>query len=111
MRLLTTLSRRILLTICLVFAACATQPTGREDLLDFLSDGVTRRDYALLKLGEPSAKYESSRILAYRLRKDEEGYVLITRRDNWYGVQYSLILVFDDQGILNNHALVQVGSP
>jgi len=97
--------------VCITLAACSTQPIGRKDLLEFLSDGVTRRDEALLKLGEPSAKYESSRILAYRLRKDEVGYVLLAHRDNWYGVQYSLILVFDDQGILNRHALVQVNSP
>ncbi|MDN0084653.1 hypothetical protein QU487_18115 [Crenobacter sp. SG2305] len=97
--------------ICLALAACAIQPTGRKDLLDFLSDGVTRRDDALLKLGEPSAKYESSRILAFRLRKDETGYVLLALRNNWHGVQYSLILVFDDQGVLRQHALVEVSPP
>lgn len=102
---------RGILVICIALTACSTQPIGRKDLLDFLSDGVTRRDEAMLKLGEPSAKYEASRILAYRLRKDGAGYVILASRDNWHGVQYSLILVFDDLGVLNRHALVQVDAP
>jgi len=79
--------------------------------LDFLSDGVTRRLDVQAKLGEPSSRYESSRILAYRLRTDEGGYALVTKREDWDGVRYSLILVFDADGILRRHALVEVHSP
>jgi hypothetical protein len=109
MNLIASLSRRMLLTLCLVLAACATSPPiGKKDLLNFLSDGVTRRDDVLLKLGEPSTTYESMRILAYRLRKDEAGYVLVNFRTAWSAASYSLILVFDDQGVLRQHALVEV---
>ena len=96
-----------LLIIVLGLAACAT-PVGRKDLLEFLADGVTRRDDVRLKLGEPSAQYEGARILAYRLATDDGGYVLVGQRDNWLGVQYSLILVFDDEAVLRRHSLVAV---
>lgn len=108
MHLISSLPRQMLLTICLILAACAAQPIGQKDLLEFLNDGVTRRDDALLKLGEPTATYESSKILAYRLRKDEAGYVLLAHQENWRSAEYSLILVFDAQGVLQRHALVQV---
>lgn len=102
---------RCLLIAFVVLAGCATAPVGQKDLLDFLNDGVTHREDVQLKLGEPSALYENSRILAYRLRKDEGGFVIVWRRDNWYGVQYNLILVFDTAGILKRHSIVEVRSP
>jgi hypothetical protein len=103
--------RRSIVVVCLVFAACATAPVGRRDLLDFLDDGATLREDVHLHLGEPSARYEGSRIYAYRLAKDEAGYVIVGRRDNWAGVQYNLMLVFDGGGVLRRHSLVEVRSP
>lgn len=96
---------------CMALLACATTPMGREDLLDFLKDGKTRREDVQLQLGEPSAQYEESRILAYRLSKDEAGYVLVGHRDNWLGVQYNLMLEFDADGVLRRHSLVAIRSP
>ncbi|MDP2240976.1 MAG: hypothetical protein Q8K18_12550 [Burkholderiales bacterium] len=96
---------------CLVLTACATEPVGRKDLLTFLNDGVSRREEVFLKLGEPSAQYEGSRILAYRLRKDAGGHILVGRRDNWAGVHYNLMLVFDADGVLIRHSVVEVRSP
>lgn len=104
-------ARRLLAAICLFLVACATTPVGNKNLLDFLNDGVTRREDVHLKLGEPSAQYESSRILAYRLAKDEGGYVLVGRRDDWHGVRYNLILVFDADGVLRRHSVVEVRAP
>ena len=103
--------RRCIVVLCLALAACASAPTGRKDLLDFLNDGVTRREDVHLNLGEPSARYEGSRIFAYRLVKDEAGYVIVGRRDTWYGVQYNLMLVFDGEGVLRRHSLVEIRSP
>lgn len=94
-----------------MLVACATAPIGRKDLLDFLNDGVTLRDDVRLNLGEPSAEYEGSRVLAYRLRKTDTGYVLVGRRDAWYGVQYNLMLVFDGDGVLRRHSMVEIRSP
>jgi hypothetical protein len=106
--LLSTVARNLLAIVLLVLAGCALEPLGHKDLLDFLSDGVTRREDVQLKLGEPSSRYGSSKILAYRLRSDEWGYVLVRRRDNWECVTYSLILVFAANGVLRRHSLVEV---
>lgn len=99
------------LTICLMLAACATEPVGHKNLLEFLTDGVTRRDDILGELGVPSARYERSQILAYRLRKDEDRYVLVGRSRGWYGVHYSLVFVFDEDGVLRRHSVVEVRPP
>lgn len=50
---------------------------GQRDLLDFLEDGRTTREDALLALGDPSASYETGRILTYRLARDDGGYFLV----------------------------------
>lgn len=97
--------------ICLFLAACASAPVGDKSLLDFLNDGVTRREDVYLKLGEPTAQFDASRIVAYRLAHDEGGYSLVGRRADWRGVRYNLVLVFDTGGVLRRHALVEVRSP
>jgi hypothetical protein len=94
-----------------VLAGCATAPVGRQDLLDFLADGVTRREDVQLKLGEPSGQYEEARIVAYRLSRDEAGYILVGHRNDWHGVQYNLMLVFDAEGVLRRHSIVEVRAP
>lgn len=93
--------------VLFALAGCAANPRGEADLLGFLQDGATRREDVYLRLGEPNAHYESGRILAYRLAKDEGGLYLITAVD-WPPKSYSLILVFDPQGLLSRHSLVQV---
>lgn len=94
-----------------LIAGCASTPAGRGDLLDFIADGRTRREELLLKFGEPSASFEDARIVAYRLRRDDGGYLLSRWRENWAGVHYSLVLVFDAGGLLQRHALVTVNPP
>lgn len=95
----------------LQLAGCARPPAARKDLLEFLHDGSTTREQVELALGEPSARFEHSRVLAYRLKKDQAGYVLLPRRDNWASVQYDLMLLFDASGVLQRHSLVEVRSP
>jgi hypothetical protein len=104
-------SLRVVVLICVFLSACATAPVGRKDLLDFLDAGVTRRDDVQLQLGEPAAQYDGQRVLAYRLVKDDAGYVIVGQRNNWLGVQYNLMLVFDADGILRRHSLVLIRSP
>ncbi len=99
-----------LLTVICILTGCATPPLGHKDLLDFLNDGITRAEEAQHKLGQPTGRYEDSRILTYRLGKDEGGYFLVGTRD-WSEAQYSLVLVFDADGILRRHALIKVRSP
>jgi len=100
--------RQLSLALCVALASCAAKPTGRADLFDFLNDGTTRRDDVYLKLGEPSAKYEDSTIFAYRLVKDQGGYVLLNPGSSRWRVQYNLILVFDPIGVLRRHSIVEV---
>ena len=92
----------------LQLAGCAGQPQGHADLLDFLRDGSTTRVQVELRLGEPSAQFEASRVLAYRLAKDQGGYLLMRRREDWANVQYDLMLLFDADGVLQQHSLVEV---
>lgn len=96
-----------------VLAGCASgQQSGRADLLDFIQDGRTTRDQVLIRLGIPSSTYERDRILAYRVRKSSGGYELLGRQEaSWAGVHYDLMLAFDGDGLLRQHALVEVRSP
>ena len=101
-------------TVVLAFllTACSAPSVGHKDLLDFLSDGATRREEAILKLGEANAQYEGSRILTYRLGKDEAGYFLVRApHSDWRATPYSLVLVFDSAGVLARHSLVEVQPP
>lgn len=98
-----------LLTIICILPGCASN-LGHKDLLDFLNDGTTRTEEVYKKLGQPTGRYEDSRILTYRLGKDEGGYFLVGTR-NWIEAQYSLVLVFDADGILRRRSLIQVTSP
>ncbi len=94
------------LLACGALCACSTAPRGQQGLLGFVQDGSTRRDEVVTRLGAASASYESSRILAYRLAADAGGLYLVQVQD-WSGICHSLILVFDDTGLLRRHALVR----
>lgn len=109
-------SEAVLLAFAL--AGCATAPSfeSRADLLDFLVDGQTTREEVALKLGHSSGKFERENILTYRLGFDSKskGYYVVERKVQadgwpvWWDVRYSLVLVFDDGGVLRRHALVEV---
>ena len=102
----------------LLLAGCATVPEtrGRADLLDFLVDGQTTRAEVLLKLGQPSAKFETEKILTYRVAFDpkKKAYYVVERQEQssawstWERVKWSLVLVFDEQGVLQKHSRVEV---
>lgn len=47
-------------------------------------------------------------MLAYRLKKDRNGYALLRHRDDCAAVQYDLMLQFDAEGVLQRHSLVEV---
>jgi hypothetical protein len=89
-------------------AGCASTSIGKQNLLDFLQDGTTTREEVMLHLAEPSATFEGGRILTYRLDRDEGGYTLMgTKSARWSG-KFSLVLAFDEKGVLRRHALVRV---
>ncbi len=95
----------------LALSGCSTTPVGRGDLLDFIQDGVTTREDIILRLGEPSATYENSRIMTYRLSRDEGGWFLRAADKRWYGNVANLVVVFDDRSVVTRHSLVQVRGP
>jgi hypothetical protein len=119
--------------VVLLMVGCATvPPRGKADLLAFLHDGTTSKEDVLVSLGEPSGVFDSGKILTYRLGKDEGGYVLLAPapaasidipspssgqgvpatecsfvwRFVWFNI--SLVLVFDQEGIVRRHSLVDV---
>ena len=109
----------ILALVCLSLAGCATVPPsikGSPDLLNFLSDGKTTRTEVITTLGQPSGTFEVQRILTYRLGYEPEnhGYAVVEREaaasgwPTWTAAKFSLVLVFDDAGILRKHSLVEV---
>jgi hypothetical protein len=111
------------LIVLLALAGCETpqlEPLQDEDvlgaqLLSFLADGYTTRERVLLELGTPSAQFEGQRILTYQIRASTTGDVEVfwPRRSeihpvmtNWQNDIFSLVLVFDDAGVLARHSVV-----
>ncbi|GAB3625789.1 hypothetical protein GCM10027419_06350 [Pandoraea terrae] len=68
-----------------------------------------------MHLAEPSATFEGGRILTYLLDQDAGGYILMRRREKVWNGKFSLVLAFDEHGVLRRHALVRIraypGSP
>ena len=109
----------LVLFTAFTLAGCATAPPplrGSPDLLTFLSDGRTSRTAAITTLGQPSGRFESEKILTYRLGFEprNSGYYVVERETagsswpTWTATKFSLVLVFDDAGVLHNHSLVKV---
>jgi len=107
------------LTLALTLVGCATTPPllkGSPDLLNFLADGKTTRTEAIITLGQPSGRFESEKILTYRLGFEprNSGYYVVERENTtngwptWTEAKFSLVLVFDDAGILQKHSMVKV---
>ena len=107
------------LALVLTLTGCATTPPplkGSPDLLKFLEDGKTTRSEAIITLGQPSGRFESEKILTYRLGFElrNNGYYLVEREmvasgwPTWTVAKFSLVLVFDDDGIMRKHSLVGV---
>ena len=109
----------LVLAAVLALAGCATTPPplkGSPDLLNFLADGKTTQTEAIITLGQPSGRFEAEKILTYRLGFEprNNGYYVGEREatgsgwPTWTAAKFSLVLVFDDAGILKKHSLVKV---
>lgn len=85
---------------------------GHADLLNFITDGKTTKGEVLNSLGHPSGRFESEKILSYRLGHEprNNGYYPVERevalRGYWALTRFSLVLVFDADGVLRKHAVV-----
>lgn len=112
-----------LLLVTLLLFSCGTphlQPTDPQllfnsELLGFIQDGTTTREEVILKLGIPTAQFEGEKILTYQLRVDRNGvWHLVAPQINattglrqWREETCSLVLAFDDKGVLSRHSLVE----
>ena len=102
--------------IAALLAGCATPPNAWKDLLAFLEAGRTTREEVLLRLGQPSGSFEQERVLTYRIGQyGEQGYFIISPKvvlpaqgASWQNVNFSLVIVFDEQGRLQRHELIRV---
>jgi hypothetical protein len=109
----------IYLPLLLAVTACATKPSGNKDLLTFLNHDPVTKQEVLAHLGEASATFENNRVLTYRLRSDKGGFSIqpatsrnvAYRNAGWDGVNYDLVLVFDENGVLQRHNLVSIRPP
>ena len=88
-------------------AGCATLPPPVH--LEFLDHPPVTRDQTLAQLGPASSTFEADGVLTYRLGKNKTDYYLVPKKNpGWEGVDYDLVLAFDDTGILNQHRLVLI---
>ena len=89
--------------------ASAEKSTAGPDVLSFLQDGQTSREEIISHLGSPSRAIQNERFLFYRVGHDRGGYFVgeLNHR-RWADVRYSLVLVFDDAGVLKEHSIVSV---
>jgi hypothetical protein len=109
------LSLALLLSIAVV--SC-TPAVGKKDLLAFVQVRETTRHDVYLRLGNPSAEYERSRIVTYWIAEDEGGLLVSPRRlhpsqyleKDWSGVRYSLVFAFDEKEVLRRYSLVPIHS-
>ncbi len=98
--------RRAALLLLLALIGCG-EGIGRADLLDFLVDNSTRKQDAVLRLGAPSNSFEQQRILTWRIARADHGYAVQTDNSRLFvNADFSLVLVFGPDGILQRHALV-----
>ena len=98
-----------LLMAPVLFSSCISQIPGDPELLAFISDNKTTRTEVILKFGQPSAMIETDHILMYRLGGDKKsGYFIREETSSWADTKYSLILVFDADGVLRSHSQVRV---
>ena len=106
-----------IVTVMVLVAGCASQQQTpqqwEQSALAFLSDGATTREQILLKLGEPTGRFENDRILTYRIaRRDPDEIRVIPRSTDvgapsYPGIDYTLVLVFNGS-TLAKHSLVPV---
>ena len=116
----------LFVVITLLTVGCATpriKPINKNDFSDslqFLINGETKREEVLLKLGEPTGRFESDRILTYMLSIDTNKKVKILPRQlalsnidpRLYELNRlvcSLVLVFEESNILKKAELICAG--
>ena len=116
----------LFITMTVLASGCATpqiKPIDRGyflNSLQFLVNGTTTREDVLLKLGEPSGRFEGERILTYMLSIDVNKDLRILPRPlavnrtdpriyNLNPMVCSLVLVFQNDNLLEKSGLICSG--
>jgi outer membrane protein assembly factor BamE (lipoprotein component of BamABCDE complex) len=102
-----------LVALAVTLTACASGPqsVGTRDLLDVVKPGAPRAEL-VLTLGPPFATFEGERIMAWPIGQDTGGYFVGNRHDNPYAfTRHELVVVFDADGKVVKHSLVEVHKP
>jgi len=99
--------------LALVCEGCATPQSGKNDLLMFLDNQAVTRAEVLAHLGEPSASFEHSRVLTYRLSRDKGGYYVHRisvdpASSGWDEIQSDLVVLLDEQNVVQRFHLIQI---
>ena len=116
----------LFLTILFLTVGCATpqiKSVEKADFsgqLQFIKNGITTREEVLLRLGEPSGRFESDRILTYMLTIDGNGKLRVLPRQlavsrvdprvyDLNPMVCSLVLVFQKENTLEKSELICSG--
>ena len=86
-------------------------PGASRDLLAFLDVGLTTSDDVLQRLGRPSGSFERGAILTYRIGEAQPDVFFVVKArlgERWSVSRYSLVLMFDAEGVLKKKNLVRV---
>lgn len=110
--------RRAWLRVAIVAAltSCATSspPLGQRDLLESVKPGALRTE-VVLKLGPPFATFEGERIMTWSIGEDPGGYFVgasgYSPGTPHHFTRYELVVVFDSEGKVVKHSLVEVHKP
>lgn len=97
----------------------SVQPVDEETtrrLLPFLADLQSTKGEIEQHLGLPSSRFDHGRVSTHRLMLENEQLLAVGRetvQDDprlalWEFAQFSLVLVFDETGVLLKHRLLQV---
>ena len=103
----------LLVSALWLLTGCASSPSPKPDLLAFLeADHVTRTD-VIAHLGAASASFDRDGVVAYRVSHNDHGFfVAAPMKKNteldWEGINYDLVLAFDEAGVLSEHRLIAV---
>lgn len=101
--------------VLLLIGGCATADPSLPSI-DFIQDGITSRGAVINAMGPPSMTLEYATLLTYRLRysEDQNEYQIVARQysgaggPGWKYADISLVLIFDENGILERHSMVRV---
>ncbi len=100
------------LAVLMAVSGCVSEPPipgASPALLDFLQQGeVTRKD-VILQLGEPSSSFEDDSILTWRIGENpKQGMYVITPSMIGWHARYSLVLTFNEAGVLEEISRIPV---